>query len=262
VNVKIDSGNIKQLQKSLLEIQKLKTADFKKELLEQKKDVKEISGDSINLKNLDAESSRVNYNNQSIDFNLVFNFFAAIQVFAEGKIDREEKSLEICFKHNFWKEVDCDGEKALKEFLLELRMRASFEETNPLEENKYEREDILKFIERLVVEIFESFNNNTNSLRAVLINEKHFEKITKSGKNELAALVQTLLASVFSFIKHKEATGKSISFYPQINYQETKEYLVKEIESFTVEIKQLDDKPKANTEQYLSLPKNPPKQID
>lgn len=259
MNVKIDSGNIKQLQKSLLEIQRLKTTDFKKELLEQKRDIKEISGDSINLKNLDAETSTVNYNNQSIDFNLVFNFFVTIQVFAEGKIDREEKSLEICFKHNFRKEVDCDGENVLKEFLFELRMRAAFEETNLPEENKYEREDILKFIERLVVEIFESFNSNANSLRALLINEKHFEKITKSGKNELAALVQTLLASVFSFIKHKEATGKSISFYPQINYQETKEYLVKEIESFSVEIKQLDDGPKTKTELYLNLSNNPPK---
>ncbi len=256
MNVKIDSGNIKQLQKSLLEIQKLKTADFKKELLEQKKDIKEISGDSINLKNLDADTSTVNQNYQSIDFNLVFNFFVAIQVFVEGKIDREEKTLEICFKHNFRKEINCDGENVLKEFLFELKMRVAFEETNLPEENKYEREDILKFIERLVVEIFESFNNDINSLRALLINEKHFEKIIKSGKNQLTALVQTLLASVFSFIKHKEATGKSISFYPQINYQEPKEYLVKEVESFTVEIKQMDDEPQTKTEQHFSTPQN------
>lgn len=240
MNVKIDSGNIKQLQKSLLEMQKLKSSEFKKELLEQKKDLKEISGDSYNLKNLDAETSTINYNNQVIDFNFVFNFFATIQVIVEGKIDREESTLEICFKHNFTREIFDEGHKVLKNFLLELKMRAGFTE-DAGSGNKFEREDIIKFIERLTGEIFDYFNGDSNSLRAVVISEKHFEKIAKSGKNELAALIQTLLGSVFSFIKYKEAAGKNNSLYPQPNSQEAKEYFVTEIESFIVEINQLDE---------------------
>lgn len=240
MNVKIDSGNIKQLQKSLMEMQKLKTTEFKKELLEQKKDLKEISGDSINLKNLEAETSTVNHNNQFIDFNLVFNFFATIQVFAEGKVDREENTLEICFKHNFAREIIEEGNKVLRNFLLELKMKASFtEDATP--GNRNEREDILKFIERLTGEIFDYFNSDSNSLRSIVINEKHFEKITKAGKKELTGLLQTLLGSVFSFIKYKEASGKNALFYPQKNSQETKEYFVKEIESFSIEINQLEE---------------------
>lgn len=258
MNVKIDSGNIKQLQKSLLEIQKIKNAEFKKELHEQKQDLKQISSDSINLKNLDAETSTLNQNNQSIDFNLVFNFFPAIQIFAEGKINREENSLEIYFKHKFQREVYFDGIMISREFLLELRMKASFGECKP-EENRFERVDILKFIERLAFDIFDSFNDNSNSLRALVINEKHLDKIASAEKNELVSLIQSLLGSVFSFIKYKEAGGKNARFYHPKDALENKEYFVKEIESISLEIKLLDKEPKAAAEllSQIRMPKQP-----
>ncbi len=246
MNVKIGSGNIKGLQQSILELQKLKNAEFKKELLEQKKDLKEISKDSLNLKNLDAENSNITYTQQLIDFNLVFNFFTTVQVFVEGKIEREEQSLEVTFKYSFQREVEEDGKKVTKDFLLELRMKAGFEETVS-EEKKVEKEDILNFIQRVVNEIFDTFNDNSKTLRTVIIDKDDFEEIAKTGKGELARLLQSLLGAVFSFIKYKEMNNKSlpgVSFvlHPQREIHEAKEYSVSRIESFTVEITQLEDK--------------------
>ncbi len=245
MNVKIGSGNIKGLQQSILEMQKLKNAEFKKELLEQKKDLKEISQDSLNLKNLDAENSNITYNQQLIDFNLVFNFFITVQIFAEGKVQREEQSLEVCFKYSFQREVEEDGKSVTKNFLFELKMKAGFEETVS-EEKKVEKEDILKFIERLVNEIFDTFNDGTKTLRTIVIDEKHFEKIAKAGKTELAGLLQSLLGAVFSFMKHKEMNSKSLpgvslALHSQREIHEAKEYTVNRIDSFTVEINQLED---------------------
>ncbi|KAF0162251.1 MAG: hypothetical protein FD188_205 [Ignavibacteria bacterium] len=246
MNVKIGSGNIKGLQQSILELQKLKNAEFKKELLEQKKDLKEISKDSLNLKNLDAENSNITYTQQLIDFNLVFNFFTTVQVFADGKIEREEQSLEVIFKYSFQREVEEDGKSVVKDFLFELKMKAGFEETVS-EEKKFEKEDILNFIQRVVNEIFDTFNDNFKTLRTVIIDKDDFEKIAKTGKGELARLLQSLLGAVFSFIKYKEMNNKSlpgVSFvlHPQREEHEAKEYSVSRIESFTVEIKQLEDK--------------------
>jgi uncharacterized protein YfeS len=240
VNVKIGSGNIKGLQQSILEMQKLKNAEFKKELLEQKKDLKEISQDSINLKDLDTENSTINYNNQTIDFNLVFNFFATVQVIVEGKIEKEEQSLDVCFKHTFQRELLIDGENITTDFSLELKMKAFFEEAVS-EEKDVKKDDVLKFIEQTVNAIFDTFNGEANSLRAIRIDEKHFRKISGAGKSELAGLLQTLLGAVFSFIKYKDLNSKSISPYPQREIHEAKEYSVKRIESFTVEINQLEE---------------------
>ncbi len=250
MNVKIGSGNIKGLQQSILEMQKLKTAEFKKELLELKKDLKEISKDSHNLKNLDAENSTINYNNQFIDFNLVFNFFASAQVLVEGKIEHEEQSLEVCFKYAFQHEVEEVGKNVIKNFALELKMKAGFEETIS-GEKKVEKEDILKFIERLVTEIFDTFNSNAQTLRKVLIDQNHFERIARAGKTELAGLLQSLLGAVFSFIKHKEMnsqniSGVSVALFTQREIHEAKEYTVNKIESFTVEINQLDEQKENN----------------
>jgi len=246
VNVKIGSGNIKGLQQSILEMQKLKNTEFKKELLEQKKDLKEISQDSLNLKNLDSENSTINYNNQLIDFNLVFNFFTTVQIFAEGKIQREEQSLEVNFRYAFQREMEEEGKSVTKNFVLELKMKAGFEEAVS-EEKKVEKEDILRFIQRLVNEIFDTFNDHSKTLRAVIIDKDDFEEITKTGKGELARLLQSLLGAVFSFIKYKEMSSKnlpgvSVVLHPQREVHETKEYSVTRIDSFTVEVNQLEEK--------------------
>lgn len=241
MNVKIGSGNIKGLQQSILEMQKLKNVEFKKELLEQKKDLKEISQDSLNLKNLDTENSTINYNNQFIDFNLVFNFFVTAQVIVEGKIEREEQCLDVCFKHSFQRELLIDGNNVTTNFSLELKMKAFFGEAVS-EEKDVEKEDILKFIEHTVNAIFDTFNNDASSLRAIVIDEKHFKKIVGAGKGELAGLLQTLLGAVFSFIKYRDLNSKNSSLYPQREIHEAKGYSVTRIESFTVEINQFEDK--------------------
>ena len=240
MNVKIGSGNIKGLQQSILEMQKLKNAEFKKELLEQKKDLKEISQDSLNLKNLDTENSTINYNNQSIDFNLVFNFFVTVQVIVEGKIEREEQSLDVCFKHSFQRELLIDGNNITTNFSLELKMKALFGE-GVSEEKDVEKEGVLKFIEHTANAIFDTFNNDANSLRAIVIDEKHFKKIIGAGKSELAGLLQTLLGAVFSFIKYRDLNSKNVSLYPQKEIREIKEYTVKEINSFSIQINRLED---------------------
>jgi hypothetical protein len=251
VNVKIGSGNIKGLQQSILEMQKLKTAEFKKELLEQKKDLKEISQDSFNLKNLDAENSTINYTNQAIDFNLVFNFFTTVQVTAEGRIEREEQSLEVNFRYAFQREMKEEGKTVTKNFVLELKMKAGFEEAVS-EQKRIEKEDILSFIQRVVSEIFDTFNDKSKTLRAVIIDKEDFEEIIKAGNGELTKLLQTLLGAVFSYMKYKEMNKKnnpviSVVLHPQREIHEAKEYSVNRIESFTVEINQLEEQ-KENTE--------------
>lgn len=245
MNVKIGSGNIKGLQQSILEMQKLKNTEFKKELLEQKKDLKEISQDSLNLKNLDAENSTINYNGQIIDFNLVFNFFVTVQVTAEGKIEREEQSLEVNFKYSFQREMEVEGKTVTKNFLLELKMKAGFEETIS-EEKKVEKEDILQFIQRVVNEIFDTFNDKSKTLRAVVIDKDDFEEIVRAGNGELTKLLQTLLGAVFSYMKYKEMNNKNnpavnVILHPKRELHEVKEYSVNRIDSFTVEINQIED---------------------
>lgn len=244
MNVKIDSGKIKAVQQSLLELQKARSTLIKKELTEISFDGKKISKDSINLKDVDSENSTISFSNNQINFNLVFNAFNQIQLNADGFVKREEKSIEVYFHYSFQREVVENGKTCIKNFILDLKMKASFKETISVEK-KFEKEDILKFIQRIVTDIFETFNDKSKSLRAVSINEDNLKKITRAGKSDLTSLVQSLLGTVFSFIKYKELSDKNnpkvgVIIHGGQKKHQVKEYTITKLESFSLEIHQLE----------------------
>ncbi|MHB9041663.1 MAG: hypothetical protein ACYC4T_13500, partial [Melioribacteraceae bacterium] len=109
MNVKIDSGKIKAVQQSLLELQKIRSAEIKKELLEIRSDGKKISKDSLNLKDIDSENSAISLSQDQINFNLVFNAFNQIQLNVNGFVKKDEKSIEVYFHYSFQREVVEDG---------------------------------------------------------------------------------------------------------------------------------------------------------
>jgi len=244
MNVKIDSGRIKAVQQSLLEFQKARSTEIRKELPEIRFDGKKISKDSLHLKNIDPENSTISFSHNQINFNLVFNAFNQIQLNANGFVKREEKSIEVYFHYSFQREVVEDEKTSIKNFILDLKMKASFKETISVEK-KFEKEDILKFIQKIVTEIFETFNDKSKSLRAVLINEDNFKKITRAGKGDLTRLLQSLLGTVFSFMKYKELSSKKnpkvgVVLHTDRKKHPAKEYTITKLESFSIEIQQLD----------------------
>lgn len=242
MNVKIDSGQIRELQKSFVQLQKSVIQDTKKGVSEVTGDKKTISKDALNLKDIDLENSSITYSQQHIGFNFVFNGITQTDFAVNGFVKRTEKTLEFNFLYSFQKEVVEDGKLVVKDFELNLTMKASFEETIS-HERKFEKEEILKFIQRIVNEIFETFNDESKSLRAVIIKEDDLKEITKIGKGDLAGLLQSLLSAVFSFVRYKESNNlviqkKGVILRPERETTEIKKYAIKKIESFTVEIKQ------------------------
>ena len=244
MSVKVGSGQVNSLQKSFLAIQKLKISDLKKEVFEIKSDKKEISEDALNLKNIDAEKSEVVYNNLQIDFNLVFNAFIQAELKIKGLIKTEEDCIEVCFTYQFQKDVVENKEVVPKTFVLILKMNASFEESISYEK-RFGKEDILQFVQRLVVDIFDTFNDGYNSLRTVLINQDDYKRIARTDKDDLTRLIQSLLGAVFSFIKLKELKARDlhqigVSITTNSQKHEAKEYIIKKIQSFSIEVNQLD----------------------
>jgi hypothetical protein len=248
MNIRIDLGQIKAVQQSLLELQKIKTAEIKKDLHEIRSDEKNISNDSLNLKNIDPEKSTVSISQNQINFNFVFNTFTQIELNANGFVKKDENSIEVYFKYSFQREVIEDGKSSIKNFMLELKMKAHFEETVSVEK-KIEKEDILKFMQRIVNEIFDTFNDKSKSLRAVLIDEDDLKEITRAGKGDLTRLLQSLLGTVFSFMKYKELSGMGnpkvgVILHAKREKHVAKEYTITKLESFSIEIHQLETEEK------------------
>ena len=244
MSVKVGSGQISGLQQSLLDLQKMKVSDIKKEIFELKADKKEISKDALNLKNIDADKSDIIYNNHLIDFNLVFNIFVQAELKIKGFVRTEENCIEASFTYLFQKEVVENKNVIPKSFVLILKMKASFEESISYE-TKNDKADILRFIEKLVVNIFDAFNDGYNSLRSIYINQEDFKRIAKTDKDDLTHLIQSLLGAVFSFIKFRGMNDQDnypvgITIITNSKKHEAKEYTIKKIQSFSIEVNQID----------------------
>lgn len=248
MNVKVGSSQLKTLQKAILDLQKIKPAEVKKEKESFLSDMKEISDDSKNLKNVDAEKSILIFDQSQIDFNFVFNTSLQQIINARGFINREEKSLEVNFTFNYDRIVIEEGKEVSRSFKVNINLKAEYEESISLE-RKIEKEDILKFIQRVVDEVFDTFNDENKSLRAVFIDKDDLEEIARLKKGELVRMLQALIAAVFSLAKYKEMnnskkTKQNVILHPQREKWTLKNYVITKVLSFNIEINQLEEERK------------------
>lgn len=242
--MKVGNGLLSGLQQSLLDLQKLKVAEAKRVIFELKTDKKEISNDAINLQNIDVGKSELYFSNQMFNFTFFFNMLNQTELKVDGFVKEDENIIETTFTYLFQKDVVENKIVVPKNFVLFLKMKAKFEEIVSIEKNK-DKEDILQFIEKLVIDIFDEFNDGINSLRTVFIDQTNFKAIARTEKEDLVRLIQSLLGTVFSFIKYKEANKNDnpkfgISIHTEKKIHEAKEYTITKLQSFSIEINQLD----------------------
>jgi hypothetical protein len=244
MNVKIGTGNLKTLQQAILDLQKTKPAEVKKGKETILSDLKEISSDSKNLKNIDAERSTIDQDQFQIDFKLVFNISFQQVINAKGFINREEKSIDIHFTFNYERKIIEEEKEVNRKYKVDIHLQAYYEESISLE-RRIEKEDTLKFIQRVVNEVFDTFNDENKSLRTVFIDKNDLEKIASINKGELARLLQSVIGAVFSLVKYKEMNSSKrmkpgVVLNPQKEKWELKNYVMTKVQTFSLEINQLD----------------------
>ncbi len=242
MNVKIDLNSSKFIQQSVIELKKVQTAEIKKIKDGLAADIKTISEDAKKLRDVDPEQSTATYLNDQINFNLIYYGIAQAGFNVNGSIQKNEKKLELNFNYEFERNVVEDGTSVLKKYSFSLNLKASYEEEKSYSE-RMEKEDILKFIQKVVNEVFDSFNDERKSLRAVILNQDDVEELAQIDKGEIARMVQTLIGAVISFVKFKEMNNPSnqktgVVLKPEREKYLIKEFTIKKINSFSVEIKE------------------------
>lgn len=226
MNVRIDLNNIKLIESVL----KSKANNLKllNEKAGAKSDVIEISRDSLNLKDIDVVKSTVSNDNNNWYFNVVYNTFTDSNFSINGFVKREEKLLEINFKYEFLKDVVIDGKKTTKKYNLDLHLSASFKETISYKEI-FEKEDILRFIQKLVKKIFDAIKDDSITVSAVIIDKEDLDDIAQIGNKEFSKLIQTLISSVISIDRYKKLSKRQ-PLENEIIHMEREKRLVTQID--------------------------------
>lgn len=244
MSVKIDFSSGKIIQQIALDLKKNPSAGLSKFKLEFISDLKDISEDSKNLRDVDPQKSTVEPINTQINFNMVFYAIPLAAFAAGGFINKEEKTLEINFNYEFPREIIEKGIRISKEYLFTLNIKASYEESSSYIE-RISKEDILKFIQRVVNDIFDRFNDEKNSLRTITLDQKDVEKMTIIDSGEISKMVQTLIGVVISFAKFKEINESNnqkagVVLIKSGSKNILNNFSIKKINSYSAEIKEIE----------------------
>jgi len=225
--MRVDINSVKLIDSAQNSIRNT-TLNFLKGKLKSKPDKLELSSDSFNLKDIDAVKSNITQNNNSLYFNIIYNSHTESNFKIDGFLKQKESLLEINFKYEFQKEVIVDNKSVLKKYNFELYLSANYNETISYQE-VFEKEDILKFIQKLVKKIFDALKDDDVTVNAVVIDKDDLAEISQLGNKEFSKIIQTLINTVISLDRVKKLSKSQQPIENKVIHEEREKRIVKQI---------------------------------
>lgn len=158
------------------------------------KDAAEISDTAKFLSGtgLDLSASSASYIKDTLKFDLSFNLNETASLNASGFYYRKEKSFSMNLSFQFQQEAEVDGIKSFKTFQADLSFSASF--TKELSANKYtNKEDIGKFIRKIVKQITDTLSDEKKNLLGVMIDKEDWKEIAGMEDGKLAEILTEII---------------------------------------------------------------------
>jgi hypothetical protein len=185
------------------------------------KDAVEISNTAKFLSGtgLDLSASSASYIQDTLKYDLSFNSSESATLNASGIYYKKEKSFSMNLSFQFQQEVEIDGVKSLKTFQANLNFNASF--TKELSANKYtNKEDIGKFIRKIVKQITDTLSDKKQNLLGVIIDKEDWKEIAGMEDGKLAKILSeiinmAILTERMKRMAEKEEDSENIILKPE-----------------------------------------------
>lgn len=153
---------------------------------------------SINLQN-----SKTRNTNSQFQFNLSFFESEESKLTASGYYNKQQRSMGVNFSYMFMREVETENGRELHKF----EMDFNFSMTDIKEmsaEAHIEKEDIVKFVQRIVEEIFETSKNRDISIANIYLAKADIKEMMMVGSSEIGKNMLDLLAMAIAVAKLRE----------------------------------------------------------
>ncbi len=185
----------------------------------EKHDNVQLSNDATTLKNLplNLSSSKIYEENNGFQFDFNFDETRFQNVSANGFYSSKEKNLSMRLKFYLEKILYENGEEKKQKYEIEFAINYSGIEINSYE-RKIEKEDIYKFLNRVMKDLSEILNNDEKNLTGIIFDKEDLQELMQIGDeeigkflNEIILLIQTLA----KIKKYKNPDAENVLFNPQ-----------------------------------------------
>lgn len=168
---------------------------------------------SKNLKNNEIEdylkSTSLNLNlsdsiidKSSIKFNLTFNSNKHEELNVNGVYNFTEKTLSFNLSFKFKREIEQEGEKLIKNFLLELSFNHSTSQTVTLEQNT-QKEDIMEFIRKVASKVFQTLMEKGKYVAGIQFNEDDIKELLQLDDGKFYKILNEIISIAINLAKLK-----------------------------------------------------------
>jgi len=158
------------------------------------KDKVDLSEIAKKINSFDIDYKNAIFSKQSSGFNFNFNFNESsdLKINTSGIFSSKRKSIELNLNFVFEREVMINGSMQKKKFEANINFTSVLEEN--LSVSPYnKKEDIVKFIQRVVDEVLEVAFEDDLALKGVVLDKKDLEEIEELEDGKIAKLLVTVV---------------------------------------------------------------------
>lgn len=150
--------------------------------------------------NLNASDSFID--KSSVKFNLTFKSVKREELKANGVYNFAEKTLSINLSFKFQREIEQEGEKQIKNFLLEFNFSHSTSQNVTLEQNT-QKEDIMEFIRKVVSKVFQTLMEKGKYVAGIQFNEEDVKELLQLDDGKFYKILNEIISIAINLAKLK-----------------------------------------------------------
>lgn len=192
------------------------------------KDVNSISEISryLSESKIDINESSASYDGQNLDFNLTFRKSSTESINAKGYFSSQTEEFNFQLNMKFKRYVIEDGVMKEKPFEAEFNFNSSNMKSVSVEQS-YQKEDVYKFLSRILSKIFELSGNKTKNLKGVTFNVEDLVDMAQIGDLKTSKMVNEVIniaiftAQLKQMIKERARNQEDVTLIAQRQIDET-----------------------------------------
>ncbi len=183
------------------------------------------TSERLKLYSLNASKSSVSFDGENHNFQLDFFSGKSSALSINGYFDNTFSQGEINISYNFTYD-----EETAEKYRFDLKI-SSDDFRSVKESKRYEKEDIVKFVNRIVSDIFKISRDKKKKLNGIIFNADDLKALSSFDDKDIGKLVKNLISLIILMeqldANKKKKNAKSVTYLAERKLYEVKEKEIK-----------------------------------
>lgn len=243
----VDMSSVSAVRKDMVDTSSVSLQQQSAGIVQDRNSISEISR-YLSESKIDINSSEASYDGKDLDFNLTFRKNSNEYINATGYYSSTTEEFNFSMSMKFKRFVIENGLMKEKPFEASINFNSSDMKSVAVEQSA-QKEDVYKFLSRILSKIFELADNKTQKLNGVIFKVEDLIDLAQIGDTKTAKMVKEMIniaiftAQLKQMMKERSKNQESVTLVAQRQMEETtsKSTSSVNITDFSIKISEASD---------------------